>query len=508
MLGNKIKTYRENKKMSQQNLADILKVSVGSISKWENDKTKPTYKCMIRMGEVFEIDVNELMGNLKEEDLTKERVSDWSDEKVIMEFKKYRKKGSDITDKGLRRNYPTLRFQIISRFVSYRRFLSSQGINYDNIKTYNTWTKEKIIDEFNKLQKAEEELHINNLKENHNRLLGAINREYESYENFLKKIGLDYSLIRRYQTWNKQRVIEEFEKYTNNNENLRESVLQNKNSALYKQIRIYFKNYKTFLTKIGYEYNNIRGKIEWTEEKINKEFEKYLNEGKDLKASSMNRENNALYSAIKRKFETYGAYLESMGFHYNEVRGTIEWTNMKVKQDYLQLVKEYNGILCFTGVSLKNNKLYQQIRKRFKSYKNFLKDLGLEEDEIYKILKFEQEIGLAFESLVKEMFERLGLNYEYQYRGIKGIRPDFYNRKNNEIIDVKLSFHTGFKSYTPQSYLKHCKKLTLIYLRGEPFEYDFENLSVVPVDCYYELLKEKGHHDLIIKFEQLKDKLN
>ncbi|RVT56248.1 hypothetical protein [Niallia taxi] len=432
----------------------------------------------------------------------------WTSELVIEEFKGYMHKGLDITDKGLRNNYPTLRFQIQKRFGSYRSFLTSQGINYDDIKLYNTWTKEKIIKVFCKLQKAGEELHVNNLKEKHSQLLGAIDRKYGSYEAFLQEIDVDYSLIKKYQNWDKQTVTEEFEKYTSNNEDLRESKLQKNNSALYKQIRNHFGNYKKFLSIMGYEYSDIRGKIDWTEQRIDDEFEEYLNENKDLKASKMNRKHNTLYNAIKRRFGEYGKYLECKGFDYDEVRGTVDWTDEKVKSKYFKLVKESEGILSFTGISMKNNKLYQQIRKRFKNYKSFLESIGLAEVEIYKILKFEQEMGLSFERLVKKMFDCLGYDYEYQYRDIEGIRPDFYNRESSEILDVKLSFYTGFKSYTPQKYLNHCNKLTLIYLRGEPFEHNIKNLSLVPIDNYYGILEQSGFQDLIEEFDHLKKLLD
>ncbi|MCY9007130.1 hypothetical protein [Peribacillus frigoritolerans] len=432
----------------------------------------------------------------------------WTDEKVIYEFKNYMNAGSEITDKGLRNNYPTLRFQIQKRFGGYRSFLNSQGIDYDDIKIYNTWTNEKIVKEFEKLQKGGQELHVSNLRQNHNRLLGAIEREYGTYKNFLNKMGFDYSLIRLYQNWDNQKIVDEFINYTNNNEDLRESSLHKNNSALYSQILKKFKSYRTFLSTLGHEYDDIRGYVNWTDQRIDEEFEKYLIECKDLKASTMFREHQTLYDAIKRRYVDYGKYLEFRGFDYNEVRGRVEWTNEKVEEEYLKLAKENDGILSFTGLSIKNNKLYQQIRKRYKNYKSFLISLRLTEDEIYKIIKFEQEIGISFEKLVKEMFERLGYEYEYQYRDIKGIRPDFYDRTNNELIDVKLSFYTGFKSYTPKKYLIHCKKLTLIYLRGETFEHNITNLTLVPIDSYYGLLEKRGLQDLIEEFNRLKKLLD
>ena len=60
MLGDKIKLYRENKEMTQNDLADILEVSAGTVSKYESGSLEPSIESIKRLAELFEISIDEL----------------------------------------------------------------------------------------------------------------------------------------------------------------------------------------------------------------------------------------------------------------------------------------------------------------------------------------------------------------------------------------------------------------------------------------------------------------
>ena len=53
MLGDKIKLYRENKKMTQNEVADILNVSSATISKYESGTLEPNIESLKRLAELF-----------------------------------------------------------------------------------------------------------------------------------------------------------------------------------------------------------------------------------------------------------------------------------------------------------------------------------------------------------------------------------------------------------------------------------------------------------------------
>ena len=59
MLGDKIKLYRENKKMTQNEVADVLDVSPATISKYESGALEPNIESLKKLAELFEVSVDE-----------------------------------------------------------------------------------------------------------------------------------------------------------------------------------------------------------------------------------------------------------------------------------------------------------------------------------------------------------------------------------------------------------------------------------------------------------------
>ena len=64
-IGNKIKEYREANKMTQKDIAEILEVEPGTISKYESGIIEPNIESLKRLAETFNITVDEL---IKDED--------------------------------------------------------------------------------------------------------------------------------------------------------------------------------------------------------------------------------------------------------------------------------------------------------------------------------------------------------------------------------------------------------------------------------------------------------
>ena len=77
MLGDRIKLYRENKNMTQNDLADILEVSAGTVSKYESGNLEPSIESIKRLAEVFEISIDELLNDKEDKfDISKINVLD------------------------------------------------------------------------------------------------------------------------------------------------------------------------------------------------------------------------------------------------------------------------------------------------------------------------------------------------------------------------------------------------------------------------------------------------
>ena len=77
MLGDKIKLYRENKKITQNDVADILDVSPATVSKYESGALEPNIESLKRLSELFKISIDELLNDEEEKfDISKINVLD------------------------------------------------------------------------------------------------------------------------------------------------------------------------------------------------------------------------------------------------------------------------------------------------------------------------------------------------------------------------------------------------------------------------------------------------
>ena len=90
MLGDKIKLYRENKKMTQNEIADILDVSPATVSKYESGALEPNIESLKRLAELFEISIDELLNDEEGKfDISKINVLD-----ILREQKEMKLKGN------------------------------------------------------------------------------------------------------------------------------------------------------------------------------------------------------------------------------------------------------------------------------------------------------------------------------------------------------------------------------------------------------------------------------
>lgn len=65
MIGVKLKKARENKGLSQGDVANKLNISRQSISKWENDRNTPDIENLIMLSDLYEVSLDELVKGRK-----------------------------------------------------------------------------------------------------------------------------------------------------------------------------------------------------------------------------------------------------------------------------------------------------------------------------------------------------------------------------------------------------------------------------------------------------------
>ena len=89
-IGKKIKKYREKNNMTQRDIAEILDVEPGTISKYENDMIEPNIESLKRLAETFNITIDELLNDEEDKfDISKINVLD-----ILREQKEMKLKGN------------------------------------------------------------------------------------------------------------------------------------------------------------------------------------------------------------------------------------------------------------------------------------------------------------------------------------------------------------------------------------------------------------------------------
>ena len=65
--GTRLANLRREHNLTQNDIADRLNISAQAVSKWENDLTSPDIDTLIKLSDIFDITVDELLGKQKKE---------------------------------------------------------------------------------------------------------------------------------------------------------------------------------------------------------------------------------------------------------------------------------------------------------------------------------------------------------------------------------------------------------------------------------------------------------
>ena len=65
--GTRLANLRREHNLTQNDIADRLNISAQAVSKWENDLTSPDIDTLVKLSDIFDITVDELLGKNKKE---------------------------------------------------------------------------------------------------------------------------------------------------------------------------------------------------------------------------------------------------------------------------------------------------------------------------------------------------------------------------------------------------------------------------------------------------------
>lgn len=175
-IGNKIKEYRELNKMTQKDVAEILEVEPGTISKYETGMIEPNIESLKRLADTFSITVDELIKDEKSFDVTKINVLEvlreqkemglkgnlYHNTQIIFAYNTNHMEGSKLTEDQTRYIYETntilFEGQTIAsvddivetsnhfKLVDYMLDIADEELTEDIIKNFHRILKEGTMD--------------------------------------------------------------------------------------------------------------------------------------------------------------------------------------------------------------------------------------------------------------------------------------------------------------------------------------------------------------------------
>ncbi len=181
------------------------------------------------------------------------------------------------------------------------------------------WSKEAIAQEIRKMHTEEVDLNYATIAQEQVALLRAATRYFGSWRSAIEFAGLDYEEIRRYKSWSKERILETIRELHANGEDLswrNISTITAPQLAAAATKRKHFGSWRGAVTAAGLDYSAIRRYREWNEETIKDQLRELHEQGVDMNAKSMEEHDITLITAARRRFDSWDKALTAAGLDY------------------------------------------------------------------------------------------------------------------------------------------------------------------------------------------------
>jgi hypothetical protein len=126
----------------------------------------------------------------------------------------------DLNSSYYANNYPDVYAAAERIFGSWGYAIEACGLDYSKIRKYKVWSRQRVLDEIRKLAKHEEPLYSQNVQDNHKSLYMAAIKRYKNWGRAVQAAGIDYKNIRLRRSMTKSEIKKEILNLYRNNENL------------------------------------------------------------------------------------------------------------------------------------------------------------------------------------------------------------------------------------------------------------------------------------------------
>src|SRR5580698_6064484 len=175
--------------------------------------------------------------------------------------------------------------------------------NQEKTSMHRKWGKESIAMEIVSMYESGENLNYSNIANTNLSLLRAATRYFGTWEAAVNFAGLDYNQIRRYKSWSRERIVARIQELHKQGMDLswRNVCLEvDPQLAAAATKKSHFGSWREALEAAGLDYDSIRRYREWDDERILKMVREFHDRGTGLNAKNMEIEDITLITAARR----------------------------------------------------------------------------------------------------------------------------------------------------------------------------------------------------------------
>jgi ASC-1-like (ASCH) protein len=184
----------------------------------------------------------------------------WDAHEIVREILRRYQAQQDLSHSGMSEDNPALLRAGERYFGSWRAAIECAGLNYEEIRRYKVWTKDRIIERIRELHQKGEDLswgHIS-LRLDPALAASAVKRNhFGSWQEALEEAGLDYERIRRYQDWSSEKVLDQVHELYDRGERLNAKRMAQEEIRLITAARRRFPSWDRTLSEAGLDARKI-----------------------------------------------------------------------------------------------------------------------------------------------------------------------------------------------------------------------------------------------------------
>ncbi|MEP6757484.1 MAG: hypothetical protein ABJA67_18430 [Chthonomonadales bacterium] len=184
------------------------------------------------------------------------------------------------------------------------------------------WTKETIAAEIQKLSKDGVILNYAKIAEEHVALLRAATRYFGSWRDAVDYAGIQYDGVRKYRTWSKDKIVERIQELHKQGVDLswrHVSTQVDPQLAAAATKRQHFGSWRGAIEAAGLKYSDVRRYRQWDEATIIALLKELHAQGKDLNAKSVEEIDITLITAARRRFDSWDKALTAAGLDASKI---------------------------------------------------------------------------------------------------------------------------------------------------------------------------------------------